>query len=204
MQQCRYSHMRAEAHNGLPINALGIVGLKGNEACVAVPLCARITGSDPYADKRARSLKGFERLSPIGLLLLWSINTVAWLFLYGLSFDVRDAVLESGGSTGLRAASAGITITLTVLPLLLLVLTFAWLRSEGLAQRVAGWHVGQVAAAWFVGGFLAVFVSLGFGQLGAGTETLGLIYLLFFLGFSALAVPALLTARWHTTRAETD
>lgn len=147
-------------------------------------------------------MKVTGRLSPIGLLLLWSISTVAWLALYGLSFDLRDAVLESGAEAGLQAVSAGVAVTLVLLPILLLGLTFRWLKSERLARRVAGWHLGQVAAAWFVGGFLAVFVSLGFGQLGGGTETLGLIYLLFFLGFSALAVPALLTAKWLTARGE--
>ena len=148
-------------------------------------------------------MRGFERLSPIGLLFLWAFSTLAWLLLYGFSFDVWDAVLESAGAVGLRVASAGITTTLAALPVLLLVFTFRWLKSEDLERRVAEWHLGQLAAAWFVGGFLAVFVSLGFGQLGAGTETLGLIYLLFFLGFSALAVPALLTAKWLTLRAET-
>ncbi len=149
-------------------------------------------------------MKGIERLSPIGLLLLWSVSTVAWLLLYGFSFDVRDIALASSGSAGVRFALVGITTTLAGLPILLLALTFRWLKSERLARRVAGWHLGQVAAAWFVGGFLAVFVSVGFGQLGVGTETLGLIYLLFFLGFSALAVPALLTTRWLAARAETD
>ena len=147
-------------------------------------------------------MKGIERLSPIGLLLLWTITTAAWLLLYGLSFEVRSVVLETSGAEGLRITLAGIKTTLAIVPLLLLALTFRWLESDAVAGRVAGWHLAQVAASWFVGGFLAVFVYLGFVDLGAGSEAPGLIYLLFFLGFSALVVPALLTAKWIASRGE--
>jgi hypothetical protein len=149
-------------------------------------------------------LKGIERLSPIGLLLVWSISAAAWILLYGFSFDVREIAIVSTGPTGARFALAGIATTLAIVPFLLLFLTFRWLESEGLARRVAGWHLGQVAAAWFVGGFLAVFVYLGFADLGAGREAMGLLYLLFFLAFSSLAVPALLTSRWLTERSRTE
>lgn len=145
-------------------------------------------------------MKTIERLSPLGLLLLWTISTAAWLLLYGFSFEVRSVVLGSAGADGLRVTLVGIKVTLAILPVLLTILTFRWLESDGLSRRVQGWHVGQLAGAWFVGGFLAVFVYLGFVDLGAGTETPGLIYLLFFLGFAALAVPALLTTKWMTLR----
>lgn len=154
--------------------------------------------------KRAQALKGIERLSPIGLIFVWSISTAAWILLYGFSFDVREVALAASGEAGIRFALGGIAATLAVVPLLLLFLTFRWLESEALARRVAGWHLGQLAAAWFVGDFLAVFVYLGFADLGAGTEAFGLLYLLFFLAFSALAVPALLTAKWLTKPIETD
>lgn len=147
-------------------------------------------------------MKGIERLSPIGLLLLWTIATAAWLLLYGFSFEVRSVLLDSAGAEGLRVTLAGIKTALAVGPVLLLVVTFVWLESDALARRVAGWHLGQLAAAWFVGGFLAVFVYLGFLDLGAGMDTPGLIYLLSFVGFAALAVPALLTTKWLGARPE--
>jgi hypothetical protein len=140
-------------------------------------------------------LRSIDRLGPIGLLLLWTATTAAWLALYGFSFDLRDVLLATRAA-GLRIALAGIATTLVVVPILLLVLTFRWLNSAGLARRVGAWHLGQVGATWFVGGFLAVFVSLGFRDLGAGGQAPGLLYLLFFLGFSSLAVPSFLTLRW--------
>ena len=85
-------------------------------------------------------MKGIERLSPIGLLLVWAISTAAWLLLYGFSFEVRDIALADSGTTTARLGLAGMATTLSVLPLLLVFLTFRWLGSERLARRVAGWH----------------------------------------------------------------
>ena len=135
---------------------------------------------------------------------MWALGTAVWLLLYGFSFGIRDIALATPGAPAVRVGLVGIAATLGVLPLLLLFLTFRWLESEGLAFRVAGWHLGQLASAWFVGGFLAVFLYIGFLDLGAGTEAPGLLYLLFILGLSALAVPALLTARWLGGRVKTD
>ncbi len=141
-------------------------------------------------------MKAIDRIGAGHLLVLWAVSSLGWLMLYGATFNLRERVEAPSANEAWLLALVGARVVLAIVPLLLMALTWSWLVSEAVSDRVRAWHAGQLALTWFAGGFMAVVAYGGFRQLGGGPYALGLLYLFFFLGFSSLAVPSFLTLRW--------